>query len=138
MIPGLAHWVKNLGMAASCGVGHRCGSDPVLPWLWHRAAAAASIQPLAWELPYAAGVALKRKKERQMEGRKGGREGGREGRKSFDSKLSAGFWVPNSAPLVFIPRRRCLDHCGFTVSFGIGSVGLPTVLFQNCFGDSRF
>ena len=44
--------------------------DPVLPWvdrsrssdpklLWHRPAAVASIQPLAWEFPYAESVALK-------------------------------------------------------------------------------
>ena len=31
-------------------------------WLWHRSAAAAPIQPLAWELPYATAVALKSKK----------------------------------------------------------------------------
>ena len=42
-----------------CGVGHRCGSDLVLLWLWPRPAAAASIQPLVWELPYATGMALK-------------------------------------------------------------------------------
>ena len=47
------------GIAVSCGVGHRCGLDPVLLWLWHRSAAAARIQPLAWELPYAMGLALK-------------------------------------------------------------------------------
>ena len=35
----------------SCGVGHRCGSDPALLWLWCRPAAAALILPLAWELP---------------------------------------------------------------------------------------
>ena len=45
----------------SCGVGHRHGLDLVLLWLWQRLAAVALIQPLAWELPYAAGVALKRK-----------------------------------------------------------------------------
>ena len=28
--------------------------------LWHRLAAAALIQPLAWELPYASGATLKR------------------------------------------------------------------------------
>ena len=44
----------------SCGVGHRCGLDPVL--LWCRLAATALIRPLALELPYAAGMALKRKK----------------------------------------------------------------------------
>ena len=54
----------------SCAVGHRCGLDLVLLWLWRRAAATAPIRPLAWETPYAAGTAPKRqeKKERK-EGR---------------------------------------------------------------------
>ena len=43
----------------SCDVGCRCGSDPALLWLWRRLAAAAPIGPLAWEPPYAEGVALK-------------------------------------------------------------------------------
>ena len=43
----------------SCGVGQRCGLEPTLLWLWCRLAAAARIRPLAWELPYATGVALK-------------------------------------------------------------------------------
>ena len=34
----------------------------MLLWLWCRLAAVALIGPLAWELPYAAGVALKKKK----------------------------------------------------------------------------
>ena len=39
--------------------------DPVLLWLWWRLlAAAAPVQPLAWELPYAASVALKRQKQK--------------------------------------------------------------------------
>ena len=42
----------------SCGVGRRCGSDLVLLWLWCRLAATAPIGPLAWEPPYAVGVAL--------------------------------------------------------------------------------
>ena len=46
----------------SCGVGHRCGLDPILLWLWCRCAAVAPIQPPAWELPYAAGAALKQTK----------------------------------------------------------------------------
>ena len=46
----------------SCGVGRRRGSDPALMWLWYRPGAAALIHPLAWELPYAVGVALKSKK----------------------------------------------------------------------------
>ena len=41
------------GVAVSCGVGHRRGSDPALLWLWCRLAAAAPIGPLAWEPPYA-------------------------------------------------------------------------------------
>ena len=43
-IPGLAHMVK----------------DPALLWLWCRQTATALIRTLAWELPYASGVALKR------------------------------------------------------------------------------
>ena len=42
-IPGLARWVK----------------DPVLPWLWYRPAAAAPMEPLAWEPHYSSGAALK-------------------------------------------------------------------------------
>ena len=49
----------------SCGAGHRCGSDPSLLWVWHRLVAAAPIKPLDWELPYAAGAAIKRKKEKE-------------------------------------------------------------------------
>ena len=36
-----------------------CVKDPELLWLWCRPAAAAVIQLLVWELPYAMGVALK-------------------------------------------------------------------------------
>jgi len=46
----------------SCGVGCRRGSDPALLWLWYRPAAVALIRPLAWEPPYAAGVALEKAK----------------------------------------------------------------------------
>ena len=47
-IPGLAQWVK----------------DPVLLQAVVQVVVVAPIQTLAWELPYAAGVALKRKKEK--------------------------------------------------------------------------
>ena len=50
LIPGLAQWVK----------------DPVLLWLWCGLAAAALIQPLAWELPYAMGAAPKDKKTQDI------------------------------------------------------------------------
>ena len=47
----------------SCGVGQRLGSDLALLWLWCTLAAVALVQPLAWELPYAVGAALKIKKK---------------------------------------------------------------------------
>ena len=39
--------------------------DPVLLWLGLRLAAAAPIWPLAWELPYATGAALKKEKTKK-------------------------------------------------------------------------
>ena len=50
-------------VAESYGIGYRRGSHPVLLWLWCRLAAAVPVQPLSWELPYAAGAALKKKKK---------------------------------------------------------------------------
>ena len=44
---------------------HCCGLDPVSLWLWHRPAAAALIWPIDWELPYATGVAIKRKEKKK-------------------------------------------------------------------------
>ena len=41
-----------------------CGLDPALLGMQYRPAAAAPIRPLAWECPYAAVAALKRKKKR--------------------------------------------------------------------------
>ena len=52
----------------SCGVGRRCGLDPTLLWLWYRPAAIAPIQPLAWELQYAKGAAIKRQKKKVNDG----------------------------------------------------------------------
>ena len=54
------------GVALSCGVGRRLGLDLVLLWLWYRPAAVALIPSLAWELPYAAGVALKTKEKKYV------------------------------------------------------------------------
>ena len=47
----------------SSGVGHRLSLDPEMLRLQYRLAAAALIQPLAWELPYATSTALKKKKD---------------------------------------------------------------------------
>ena len=54
------------GVAASFGVVFGCGSDPKLLWLWYRLIVVALIQSLACELPYAAGVAIKRKKKKSI------------------------------------------------------------------------
>ena len=43
------------GVAVSCGVGFRLGSDLMLLWLWCRRAATAPVGPLAWEHPHAVG-----------------------------------------------------------------------------------
>ena len=50
-------------LASLRAVCRRCSLDPLLLRLWHRLAVTAPIQPIAWEPPYAAGVALKRRKE---------------------------------------------------------------------------
>ena len=52
LIPGPAQWVKGSGIAMSLGIGL---------WLRLWPAGGAQIPPLAWELPYATGVALKSK-----------------------------------------------------------------------------
>ena len=45
----VAQWVKDLALL----------------WLWCRLAAVAPIRPLAWEPPYALGVALTKEKEKE-------------------------------------------------------------------------
>ena len=50
----------------SCGVVRRHGSDLALLWLWCRPVATALIRPLAWEPPYATGVALRRTKDKKI------------------------------------------------------------------------
>ena len=49
----------------SCGVGCRLGLDPVLLWMWRRPEATAPIRPLAWEPPYATGVAPEKAKRQK-------------------------------------------------------------------------
>ena len=66
---GFDAWLRSLGwgsgVAVSCGVGRRRGSDPTWLWLWYRSVAAAPIRPLAWELPNAMGASLKSKEEKK-------------------------------------------------------------------------
>jgi len=55
----------------SCGVGHRCGLDLALLWLWCRPVATALIRLLVWEPPYATGAALeKTKRQKKKKGKK--------------------------------------------------------------------
>ena len=61
-IPGLAQWVKD--PALLWAVVQVTDAAPI--WhcgLWHRLAAVALIWPIAWELPYAVGTALKEPKK---------------------------------------------------------------------------
>ena len=51
-------------------VVHRHGSDSALLWLWCRLASVAPVQPLAWELPYVKGVALKNEGKKKVYTRK--------------------------------------------------------------------
>ena len=54
-VPALAQWVNDLALL----------------WLWRRLAATAPIRPLAWELPYATGVAIKSKKTKNKKTKTG-------------------------------------------------------------------
>ena len=54
--------IPDLLVATSRGVGWRRGLDLAWLWLWCRLVTTAPIPPLAWEHPYATGVAVKRKK----------------------------------------------------------------------------
>ena len=56
----------------SCGVGHRHSLDLALLWLWLWCwlAVAGPIRPLAWELPYATGEALKKAKKKKKANKK--------------------------------------------------------------------
>ena len=58
------------GVAVSCGVGCRHGSDLELLWLWCRLVATASIRPLAWGPPYAVGAAPEKTKKDQKKKKK--------------------------------------------------------------------
>ena len=52
----------------SYGVGCRRGLDPMLLWLQHRPKVTAPVCPLAWEPPYAMGVAPQKKQKKKDSG----------------------------------------------------------------------
>ena len=65
-------WVQSLALFSKlrikrCHELSRRGSNLILLWLWHRPAAVAPIQLLAWEAPYASGETLKSKKPKQTD-----------------------------------------------------------------------
>ena len=76
----------------SCGVGHRLGSDSKFLWLWCRPAAAGPIQPLAWELPYSASLALKSKKEKRKDKKRKKKEKKRREKKIMKIKIKLCTW----------------------------------------------
>ena len=69
-IPGLAQWVEDPALPWTVvWVADKTriwGSDPAFLWLWCRSAPVAPVIPLAWEPPYAAGTALKKKKKKKI------------------------------------------------------------------------
>ena len=82
-------------MATSCGVSRRHGPNLTFLWIWCRQAAAALIGPLAWELPYAVGVALKKKKKRRL-----------------NPNVHCGVWVMMKQPCRFIRCNKCTPLVG--------------------------
>ena len=103
------HTKKESSVAISCSIGHRHGLDPALLWLWCRLAAAAPIQPLAWELPYATSVALQRQKKKNQK-IKSPRCSVRENSSSFQSlRKDTGFWW-----------HTALSNCAIWIQFRFG------------------
>ena len=66
LIRGLAQWVRDPALLWAVVLVCRHSPDLSLLWLWCRLAATAPIQPLAWELPYALGAALKSQKKKKI------------------------------------------------------------------------
>ena len=87
------------GVATSTGVGHECGSDLVWRWLWHRPAAIAPIQPLAWERPYAAKSSPKKQKKK----------------KKVNPKINHGLWVTMMYECKHISSNKCALWLGMFI-----------------------
>ena len=84
----------------SCGVGHRCGLDPVLLWPWCRLAAVALILPIAWKIPNATGLV-------QKEGKEEGKQASKQKKNYFCSILLV--ISDSEGQLSFKVREICLS-----------------------------
>ena len=89
----------------SCGVGRSSGSDPALLWLWCRLAAIAPIWPLAWEPPYAVGVALISQKKKKKNKEKANPKVA-----FLWRTIGPGLFSPMLSPA----RSLCNQHCRLT------------------------
>ena len=65
VIPDFAQWVKDLGWQQAAMQVADVAQIWLWLWLWCRLAATAPIRPLACELPYVVGMALKRPKKKK-------------------------------------------------------------------------
>ena len=97
----------------SCGVGHKHGSDPTLLWLCRRPVATAPIRTLAWEPPYAVGLAqemTKRQKEKQKKRKKIKKRKRKRKRKRKEKRN-----LPSGAvEIESINLRKCLEGKMYT------------------------
>ena len=92
----------------SRGADCRCGLDPMLLSLWCRLAAVALIRSLAWELPYAAGVAIKSKKKKKSS--------------TNSSECWPLCWLrEDHSPLVLVTTYICVGLCSFLIHYLIRS-----------------
>ena len=127
------------------GVGHRCSSDPALLWLWRRPVATAPIGPLAWEPPYAAGVAPEMAKRQKKKKKKAHRAGALRRftllcnhhhppspELSIFPTLSPLHPQPGVTPSYFLSLRWALDSCDTCFLLG----GLP-VGYCSCFARGQ-
>ena len=98
----------------NCGIVHRCSSDLAL--LWCRPADVALIRLLAWELPYAAGAALKSKQANKQTNKKT--------HKRIKNQNHNGLseWLPSNRPQITnvgedVKKRELLHTLGGNVDW---------------------
>ena len=111
-------WVRSVGwrsgIALSCGVGWRRGSDPALLGLGCKPAAVAPISPLAWEPTYASGMAKKSKKKKKKKG------GGSWGPVACQGEEEILFWSHTQLSTTSLPHGERM-----TCSWGDKGRGVP-------------